>query len=266
MEHIGYILKEMGRTQEAEALIVESFKYQTQLLSPYSKAMEILHESMAEFNTEKEQYANAEWHYRQAIDILNHGLAEFTPDALADVYISLSRVVKLRDVREAAQCLLSAIRIFDTAQPSRRPAVYQELAQLHVLNNMPAEGVSFYEQAVAIALQNSALTSDDKDTLIDICSELGDCLSAVLDYDKAMHYYGIGIAAVADRDPTDPRGKELIEARESCEQKLKGGDEEQRPESSLSQGIADQPAESNMVQLSENQEGSVADEDKALLP
>jgi len=120
---------------------------------------------------------------------------------------------------------------------------------------MPAEGVSFYEQAVAIALQNSTLTSEDKDTLIDLCSDVGEFFSSVENYHKAIYYYNIGLAAVADRDPTDPRGEELLKERVACEQRLKG------PAATS----AYQPAGVNIVQWSDNP-GSVEDEGKALLP
>jgi len=118
-------------------------------------------------------------------------------------------------------------------------------------NHMSAEGISYYEQGVALALQSPARTSEESSTLIDLCSELGDWFIIVGDNQKALHYFDIGLP-VAEKDPTDPRGGRMRLERKKCEmEKVEIAEE--------------QPVEPRMLELRENPDEKVESEAKELL-
>jgi len=78
-----------------------------------------LPEKMASRSAKKKLYSNAEWHVKKALEILSHGLAALDPVQHVQAYIFLSKVVRLRDMGEAVQCLLAAQTILATAEPAR---------------------------------------------------------------------------------------------------------------------------------------------------
>jgi tetratricopeptide (TPR) repeat protein len=248
------ILKEMGRTQEADTLIVEVYQLQTQLIPPFSKVLKTLHEKMALFNCEKEQWSNAEWHCREVLKILAQGQGALEPFHHALAYIDLSRVVRLRDVREAVDCLLTAMAILMAAEPGKVHFILKELAELHEEKGMMVEARDYYEKWVSSAIQATSLGDKNSNDLINISKRLGNEYSEVRNYDRAIYYYDIAAVTIANRAQPDPRLGQVYLGKGKCYMQL---------------GAVDKAREAiiaaNRAMEWENLQGSETDEARDLL-